>query len=112
MMENARAAGVAGDSAGALTDNAGCVANAADRSMRDSGMTAIIGTGMYLQRCLGKSTPTPGFCNDVPAASDFTKSAAWTLARCQPTTLKSQACQLIASQVQAFCHPRAKTLAS
>ena len=93
-----------GKELGRTTDNQGCVDQSLLRYKKEPGFTSVIATTIFMRSCLDVSRPTPGFCDDVPKQTEFTKSAQWRLAQCDTAGLKSDTyCQQLIGQVQEFC---------
>jgi hypothetical protein len=92
---------------GRLTDNEGCVNEAAERHKRAKGFGDLVREPIFLQSCLGASRPTPGFCDDVPGRFEFMKSARWQLDECKRHGLTPESqCGQLFQQVQQFCEQR------
>jgi hypothetical protein len=93
-----------GEEAGRQTDNQGCVDKAITRYKSEPGFTNGISTGIFMDSCLRVSSPTPGFCDDVPVETQFMKSGQWQLAQCERVGLVSdQFCRQLFQGVQRFC---------
>ena len=92
-----------GTEAGKKTDNQGCVDEALTRYKNDKGFGGAISTSLFVRSCLEESRPTPGFCDDVPRATEFMKSAQWQRQKCKDAGISDQYCQQIFSQVQQYC---------
>ena len=93
-----------GEEAGRRTDNQGCVDKAITRYKAEPGFTNGISTGIFMDSCLRVSSPTPGFCDDVPVETQFMKSGQWQLAQCERVGLGSdQFCRQLFQGVQRFC---------
>jgi hypothetical protein len=57
-----------------------------------------------MRMCLEASRPTPGFCDEVPKATEFMKSAEWRLKQCRQAGLGGDNnCQNLFTPVQQFC---------
>lgn len=96
-----------GQKAGRQTDNQGCVDQAITRYKTDPGFTTGISTGIFMESCLRVSSPTPGFCDEVPHETEFIKSGKWQLAQCERVGLASdQYCRQIFQGVERFCDKR------
>jgi len=96
-----------GTDAGHQTDNQGCVDGALERYRKEPGFTNGISTSVFLQSCLKASRPTPGFCDAVPAKTEFVKTAEWQLGQCRAAGLgEDQYCRQIFSSVQKYCEER------
>lgn len=93
-----------GREAGRTTDNQGCVDRAIDRYKADPGFASGIASGIFMQSCLDVSSPTEGFCDDVPKESEFIKSGQWRIEQCRRTNLSDdQYCSQLFAPVQRFC---------
>jgi len=96
-----------GEEAGRHTDNQGCVDKSITRYKAEPGFTNGISTSVFMQSCLQRSRPTPGFCDDVPKETEFIKSGQWQLAQCQNVGLGSdQYCRQLFQSVERFCERR------
>lgn len=96
-----------GHDAGRTTDNQGCVDQSVLRYKAQPGFTGEIATNLFMQACLDASSPTPGFCDEVPKETEFIKSGQWRVAQCQRVDLSSdQYCQQLFAPVQHFCEKR------
>jgi hypothetical protein len=96
-----------GRAAGNATDNQGCVDQSVSRYKAEPGFTSGVATSIFMQSCLQASSPTTGFCDDVPRETEFVKSAQWRVAQCQRVDLSSdQYCQQLFAPVQRFCERR------
>jgi hypothetical protein len=93
-----------GEEAGRQTDNQGCVDKAITRYKAEPGFTNGISTSIFMESCLRVSSPTPGFCDDVPVETQFMKGGQWQLAQCERVGLGSdQFCRQLFQGVQRFC---------
>ena len=89
---------------GRTTDNQGCVDQSMLRYKKDPGFTSVIATTLYLKSCLDVSRATPGFCDEVPKSSEFTKSGSWRAEKCNEVGLGSDTyCHQLLAPVQDFC---------
>jgi hypothetical protein len=92
---------------GRLTDNEGCVGEAASRHRRDQGISAALNNNLFLNGCLSASQPTPGFCDDVPSPFEFVKTARWQTDECKRYGLAPESqCGQLFQPVQQFCQRR------
>ncbi len=92
---------------GSHTDNQGCVDESISRYKREPGFSSAISNSIFMRTCLDASKPTPGFCNDVPAKTEFMKSAGWRRDQCTRINLsKDNYCQQLFQPVQDFCQER------
>ena len=93
-----------GQEAGREADNQGCVDQAITRYKSEPGFTNAISSGIFMESCLRVSSPTPGFCDEVPRETEFIKAGQWQLAQCQRVGLSSdQYCRQLFQGVQRFC---------
>ena len=89
---------------GSSTDNNGCVAETLTSYKKDPGFTKAITSQLFLSGCLPTSLPTEGFCDDVPARTEFTKSAQWQVDQCKRAGLTGDNyCGQLLSPIQKFC---------
>lgn len=89
---------------GRLTDNEGCVNEAAARHVHVNGFTAFVRNGVFMEACLEASRPTPGFCDTVPGEMEFLKGASWQQQQCKRYGLKPESqCGQLFQGVQRFC---------
>jgi len=96
-----------GQEAGRQTDNQGCVDQAITRYKGDPGFTNGISSGIFMESCLRVSSPTSGFCDEVPHGTEFIKSGKWQLAQCERVGLSSdQYCRQLFQGVERFCDKR------
>jgi hypothetical protein len=104
LMAKANALVVEGREAGRQTDNQGCVDQAITRYKADRGFTNGISAGIFMESCLRVSSPTPGFCDNVPRETEFIKSGTWQEAQCEHVGLSSdQYCRQLFQGVERFC---------
>ena len=104
LFARAKAVLEAGQTAGRLTDNKGCVDQSVTRYKAGPGLTSGISTGIFMQSCLESSRPTPGFCDGVPKMTDFVKVGPWRRSKCESVGLGSDPfCQSIFQGVEHFC---------
>jgi hypothetical protein len=93
---------------GAKTNNIGCLNEALSRHKRDKSIMGRISTTTFLGVCLDASSPSPGFCDDVPARGEIMKSSSWAMKKCSDAGLPNdQGCLQLLGAAQAYCHKRA-----
>ena len=98
-----------GREVGRATDNQGCVDRSVERYKPDPGFSGAIASSVFMHACLDASSPTPGFCDEVPEVSEIMKSAQWRLTQCQRVDLTSDRyCQQLFAPVQSFCERSAR----
>lgn len=89
---------------GRTTDNQGCVDQSILRYKKEPGFTKLIAATLYMRSCLDVSRATPGFCDEVPSHSEFTKSARWRVAQCAKVDLAGDNyCQQLFAPIEDFC---------
>ena len=104
LMAKAKALVEEGQEAGRQTDNQGCVDQAITRYKADRSFTNGISSGIFMESCLRVSSPTPGFCDEVPRETEFIKSGKWQEAQCGRVGLGSdQYCRQLFQGVERFC---------
>jgi len=93
-----------GAEAGKKTDNQGCVDQSLERYKKRPGIAGSISTSLFLQGCLIESSPTAGFCDDVPRPIEFMKSASWQIQKCKDAGMADDPyCRQIFAAVQQHC---------
>lgn len=100
-MARGEAATAEGTQAGSGTDEAGCVQLARARSAADASMGGMVSHGVYLRSCLGAARETPGFCEGVPAETEFRATAEWRGKQCPGN---DGGCAIVMQSVQQYCH--------
>jgi hypothetical protein len=89
---------------GRNADNQGCVDETISRYKKDPGFTSVISNSIFTRACLETSRSTPGFCSDVPKATEFMKSREWRRSQCSRVALSSDSyCPQLFQPVQEFC---------
>jgi hypothetical protein len=89
---------------GEQTDNQGCVDEGVVRQRKAVGIGEMIKSGIFMRSCLEASRPTPNFCDGVPGALQFVKTAEWRKAQCDKYGMtEAQQCSQLFQQVQQFC---------
>lgn len=93
-----------GQEAGRNSDNQGCVDKSVERYKAEPGLTNGITTSIFMRSCLMLSKPTPGFCDEVPAPTEFIKAGQWELQECQNVGLgEDQFCRSLFQTKQRYC---------
>jgi len=93
-----------GGEAGSKTDNQGCVDQALARYKKNQGFTGGISTNLFLLGCLDASSPTPGFCDDVPRPNEIMRSASWQIQKCKDAEVPADPFyRQIFAGVQQYC---------
>jgi hypothetical protein len=89
---------------GEQTDNQGCVDEGVARQRKAVGFSDLIKSSVFMRSCLDASRPVPNFCDGVPGALQFMKTAEWRKAQCARYGLtEAQQCSQLFQQVQQFC---------
>ena len=92
---------------GASTDNGGCLAETLASYKKEPGFSKAVTSQLFLSGCLPTSRETKGFCDDVPALTEFTKSVKWQMDQCARAGLTSDSyCGQLFTPVQKFCESR------
>jgi hypothetical protein len=92
---------------GAKTNNEGCLNEALSRHKRDKSIMGRISTTTFLTVCLEESSPSPEFCDGIPARGEIMKSSSWAMKKCSDVGLQNdQGCPQILGAVQAYCHKK------
>ena len=93
-----------GSEAGKKTDNQGCLDQTLSRYKANKGLGGGISSNIFLLGCLESSSPTPGFCDDVPSPNDIIKSAAWQLQKAKEAGMPDDPyCRQVFGTVQQHC---------
>ena len=104
LVARAKEVATEGKDFGSHSDNQACVDESIARYKREPGLGNGISSGIFMRTCLDASSPTPGFCGEVPKVSDFMKSARWRRDQCERIGLAQDSyCQQLFQQVQSFC---------
>ncbi len=98
----AEAVAAEGERAGSGTDQAGCVEKALAYS--GSGVSGILRVGPFAAACLRACRPTPGFCDGVPAPTEFRRLITWQREQCRGST--NPACQTVMQAKMQACWQR------
>lgn len=85
-----------------------CLAEAVGRHRRAASLGEVFRVNVFLRSCLDSATPTPGFCDGVPAQLEFVRTAQWAQEQCQRHGLSAERqCGQLFAQVQHYCAGRA-----
>jgi hypothetical protein len=84
-----------------------CVDEAAKR-IKGGGLADAVKVRVFLKSCLPATKPMAGFCNDVPAESEFLKTVSWTTEVNQKYGLTSPAETSVLGELQTYCGSLAK----
>jgi|SRR5882724_10885736 len=88
---------------GAHSDNRGCVDETMSRYKKEPGLISAFKYQGFIGGCLEKSSPTVGFCEDIPLG-DFMKMAAWREGECRRYGLANDRnCQQLLMPVMMSC---------
>lgn len=85
------------------TDNEGCLAESLRRHKTSKGFGELLGNNLFLGACLGASRPVEGFCEGVPASTEFTRTVQWRMERCRAAGITDSQCGNLFGQVQQYC---------
>ena len=104
LLARAKEVATEGRDFGRNSDNQACVDESVSRYKKEPGISNAISTSIFMRMCLDASRPTPGFCTNVPKATDFIKAAQWRVDQCRKIDLASDSyCQQLFQPVQEFC---------
>jgi hypothetical protein len=93
-----------GKEAGRKTDNKGCVDQALALYKKDHSLGGVVTNNLFLAGCLDASSPTPGFCDDVPGQTEIMRSATWQIQKCKEAGVPPDPYyRQIFSGVQQYC---------
>lgn len=88
---------------GTHSDNRGCVDETMSRYKKEPGFFSAFKYQGFVNGCLEKSSPTVGFCEDIPIG-DFMKMTAWREGECRRYGLANDRnCQQLLMPVMMFC---------
>lgn len=90
-----------GQAAGRATDEAGCIERGRERAAGDASVTGMMSHGIYVRACLNAARETPGFCQGVPAESEFRAAAEW---RAQQCPNGDAGCLVVMQTKQQYCN--------
>ena len=109
LMARAKEVVAEGKEFGGRNDNQACVDEAIARYKRDPGFGSAMSNNFFLRSCLDASQPSAGFCDTVPRATEFMKSAEWQLDQCRRVGLSQDSyCRQLFQPVQQFCESGAR----
>ena len=109
LLSRAKEVATEGRDFGRNSDNQACVDESVSRYKKEPGISSAISTSIFMRMCLDSSRPTPGFCTDVPKATEFIKSGQWRVDQCRKIDLASDNyCQQLFQPVQEFCEKRTR----
>lgn len=109
LLARAKEVATEGRDFGRSSDNQACVDESINRYKKDPGFGSAISTSVFMRMCLDASRPTPGFCTDVPKATEFMKAAQWRVDQCRKVDLASDNyCQQMFQPVQEYCEKGAR----
>jgi len=104
LMARAKEVATEGKDFGGHSDNQGCVDESISRYKKEPGFASAISTSIFVRTCLDASSPTPGFCDNVPGPTEFMKSSEWKVDQCRRADLaRDNYCQQLFQPVQEFC---------
>ena len=104
LMTRAKEVVTEGRDFGSHSDNQGCVDESISRYKKEPGFSSALSNSIFMRTCLDASRKTPGFCDDVPRATEFMKSAQWRIDQCRRINLSGDRyCQQLFQPVQQFC---------
>ena len=99
----AREAVAEGRDFGSHSDNQGCVDETMSRYKREPGFFSALKYQGFMDGCLEKSSPTSGFCDNIPLG-DMMKMVAWRDGQCRRYDLANDRnCQQLFMPVMMFC---------
>lgn len=88
---------------GRSTDNEGCLAVSLRRHDLCGTLVCQLENNLFLLECLTESTPTPGFCDDVPAKAEFMRTVTWRVSSCSDAGREDSYCHELFGTLQRFC---------
>ena len=113
LMARAKEVVAEGKEFGGRNDQQACVDETIRRYKKEPGFGSAMSNNFFLRGCLDASKPTDGFCDSVPKATEFMKSAEWQLEQCRRVDLaKDSYCRQLFQPVQQFCEKGPSKLSS
>ncbi len=86
-----------------------CVAKAIETYRGDMSFIGEARARVWLNGCLGSSTPESAFCAQVPPKDEIMRTVTWRLGECSRLGLDAdKGCTRILQEVQAYCEARAR----
>ena len=105
MIEAAKQTADEGQAFGRASDEWRCVNETLGRYRNERGMTSAIKARIFLKSCLETSRGAAGFCDGVPARTEFTRTVAWRQEKCEQANLSGdQFCPQFFEEVQQYCN--------
>ena len=88
---------------GRSTDTEGCLAASLQNHDTCVALPCHLKNNLFLFACLRESTPTPGFCDGVPAKAEFVETVTWRVSECSETDREGSYCHELFGTLQKFC---------
>jgi hypothetical protein len=86
-------------------DQSACVDEGLRKVMPCDGIMCEATTKVFTEHCITQATPTPGFCDGVPAMGEIMNTSRWVVAECQRRGKpNNQRCQRLVQAVPEACH--------
>lgn len=93
-----------GEQYGRDVDEWKCVNEAVARYQRDRGIGGAIKSRIFLKGCLETSGAAAGFCDGVPARTEFSRTGEWQAEKCEQAGLSGDdLCRQLFEEVQNYC---------
>lgn len=106
VLEAGKRAMVRGNEFGITTDNDGCLRESLKAHDQCDGFGCQVLNSLFLGSCLKASTPTEGFCNNVPPKESVLTTVTWRVAQCAAHDRIGNYCHELFGKVQSYCSER------
>lgn len=103
VMQSAERHSEEGREAGKQTDEAGCLKLGVEQVRKANSISTSLAAQFFLRGCLNSARPTPGFCDDVPAESEFLKSVQWQVKKSAELGVDNDNGRQILKAIQQHC---------
>jgi hypothetical protein len=102
----AREADTASTEFAASHDQDACVGEGLKKSEACDGIMCEASAKLFVERCIPKASPSPGFCDGVPSSGEIMKTVSWIQDECKKRGKPSddQKCQRLMQAVPPACH--------
>ena len=87
-------------------DQDACVGEGLKKTDACDGIMCEAQTKIFLEKCIQRATPTPGFCEDVPPSSEIMKTVSWVQEQCRRRgrPADDQRCTRLMQGIPPACH--------
>ena len=103
LIQGGRAQRVQGAQFGQNADARECLMKAFEIYAEEPGIKGGMLCRIFLDSCLSKSSPAPGFCDGVPVKNEIVASAKWRVSVCGRAGHGDESCHMLLDPVQEYC---------